>query len=73
MPDMSFADYMRQIDSYLIKAIGLTHNDLKNHLYRDEYENDTDPRDVASDVIYDNASEMGMSMDDIEAIQDRLG
>lgn len=72
MPELTFEQFMNQVDQYLIKALGMTHDCLPDFMYYDAYDNEYPPRDTASDVIWDTLSDMYMDMESIQAIQSKL-
>lgn len=50
----SFSQWMKAVDARLIEIVGLTHLDLSDWCYRDEYDGGADAADVADDVLEDN-------------------
>lgn len=50
----TFSEFMRQVDRELLKVCGLTHRDLADFCYRDSFDDECEPADVASDVLADN-------------------
>ncbi|QXO13366.1 hypothetical protein SEA_TROOPER_89 [Mycobacterium phage Trooper] len=49
---MTFEQWMVYVDSELLREIGLTHRDLADHTYRDDYESGEDPKVTAHTVLF---------------------
>ncbi len=51
MSKMSYEDYMKKVDKYLLRKVGLTHMDLPDYHYRDSYDEGATVEEVAEDAI----------------------
>ncbi len=51
MSKMSYEDYMKKVDKYLLRKVGLTHMDLPDYHYWDSYNEGATPKEVAEDAI----------------------
>lgn len=50
----SFKQWMMAVDVEIVRICGLTHDDLADYCYRDEYEDDVDPKETAHEVLSQN-------------------
>ncbi len=50
-PEVSFEDWMRQVDAALVSQVGLSSSDLPDQAYRDLYDSDTEPKEVAQEIL----------------------
>jgi len=50
----SFEAYMHAVDAELGKRCGLGHRDLADYMYRDAYDDEVPPAEVAEEVLADN-------------------
>lgn len=53
-PELSFEQWMRLVDRELGQRCGFTHLDLADFAYRDLFDDECSPADVAVDVLADN-------------------
>jgi hypothetical protein len=51
---MSFLAWMRKVDAALEARCGLTSGDLADFAYRDAFEDECDPEEVADEVLEEN-------------------
>ncbi len=50
----TFEQWLRQVDRELIQRCGLSHRDLADFCYRDSFEDECDPAEVAVSVLVEN-------------------
>lgn len=51
---MTFQEWLREVDRELLAICGLTHRDLADYLYRDAFDDECEPSEVAVSVLEDN-------------------
>lgn len=54
MADTTFANYMRDIDNLITAKSGLGVNDLADYNYRDAFNDEVDPEEVADEILAEN-------------------
>lgn len=52
--DMDFDTFMELVDGNLNRMVGLTSDDLPDHLYWDAWNDDQTPQECAFDVLEEN-------------------
>jgi hypothetical protein len=51
---MTFNEFMQQVDAELDRISNLTSDDLADYMYRDAFDNEEDPVNVAVEVLINN-------------------
>lgn len=54
MSDLTFQQWMQQVDRELVSRCGLTHRDLADFKFHDAYADECDPTEVAVEVLQEN-------------------
>lgn len=60
---MTFEQWLKEVDSILVNAIGLSHRDLRDRLWRDAYEGELSPEEAIEDLVGD-LSDLEQVMED---------
>lgn len=60
---LTFNEWMSHVDAHLLDTIGLTSGDLADVAYRDNYDAGMTARDMAEEVLTNEADGMGVSLD----------
>lgn len=50
---MSYNEWIAQVDALLVKAIGVSHDDLEDYLWHDDFEDGLEPVEAVDEFLFD--------------------